>query len=136
MKLTVEKIAEICKAKIYSGNIDTICSTFVKDTRIIKQGDTYIGIKGEKFDGNNFYKSAFEKGANCVILEEKSFIIDECYNYDKPVILVNNTIDALKKLAEYKRNISKATFIGVTGSVGKTSTRDLIYSVLKEEYKT
>lgn len=134
--LTVDKILKICNGKLYSGEKDVICDSFTKDTREINPGDTYIGIKGENFDGNLFYKDAFNKGAKCVILEEKFFVKDDNYNYDKPIILVNNSIEALKNMAEYIRNNSKSLFIGVTGSVGKTSTRDMIYSVLNEGYKT
>ena len=134
--LTIKEIVKICKAELLYGDESIVCSTFTKDTRTIKLGDTYIGIKGEKFDGNHFYKEAFDKGAVCAILEKDSFIKENDYSYGKPIILVGNTIDALKKLAEFKRKNSNATFVGVTGSVGKTSTRDLIYSVLREEYKT
>ncbi len=134
--LTVKKIVEIVNGELFCGSEDVLCTTFTKDTRTIQSGDTYIGIKGEKFDGNLFYKEAFSSGAICVILEKGSFIEDKEYNYDQPIVLVENSILALKKLGEYKRNTSTAHFVGVTGSVGKTSTRDMIYSVLKREYKT
>lgn len=135
-ELTVKKIVEIVNGELFCGNEDVICTTFTKDTRTIQVGDTYIGIKGEKFDGNLFYKEAFSKGAICVILERASFVEDKDYFYDKPIILVDNSVLALKALGEYKRNTARAHFVGVTGSVGKTSTRDMIYSVLKEEFKT
>lgn len=136
MKLSVKKITEICNGKLYCGSEDVICSNYVKDTRIINDGDTYIGIKGTNFNGNDFYIDAFNKGANSVIIEEDSFKIDNNFKYDKPIILVKNSIIALKNMAEYIRNNSTATFIGVTGSVGKTSTRDMIYSVLNSDFKT
>lgn len=136
MKLSVKKITEICNGKLYCGSEDVICSNYVKDTRIINDGDTYIGIKGTNFNGNDFYIDAFNKGASSVIIEEDSFKIDNNFKYDKPIILVKNSIIALKNMAEYIRNNSTATFIGVTGSVGKTSTRDMIYSVLNSDFKT
>ena len=134
MKLTINKLAEIINGKIYSGDKDIICSSFSKDTRTINKGEVYIGIKGENFDGNTLYEDAFNKGAICSILEESSFDFKE--NINKPIILVDNSIDALKKLGEYCRNNSDATFIAVTGSVGKTSTRDMIYSVVSKKYKS
>lgn len=134
--LTVKKIAEICEGELFCGQESQICKTFTKDTRTIKKGDTYIGIKGETFDGNLFYKEAFLKGAICAILEKDSFKTEADFIYDKPIILVKSSLKALKDLAEYKRNHSNALFVGVTGSVGKTSTKDMIYSVLKQEYKT
>lgn len=136
MKLSVKKITQICNGRLYCGNENIVCSNFVKDTRIINDGDTYIGIKGANFNGNDFYIDALKKNANCVIIEEDSFKIDNDFNYDKPIILVKNSIIALKNIAEYIRNNSHAKFIGVTGSVGKTSTRDMIYSVLNNEFKT
>ncbi len=134
--LSVKKIVEIVGGKLYCGSEEVLCTTFTKDTRTIKAGDTYIGIKGEKFDGNLFYKDAFSKGAVCAILEQSSFVKDTSYTYEQPIVLVENSIFALKKLGEYKRENSVAHFVGVTGSVGKTSTRDMIYSVLKEEFQT
>lgn len=136
MKLCVKKIVELCDGELYCGGENVICSNFVKDTRIIKNGDTYIAIKGENFDGNDFYVEAFNKGANCVILEKDKFKIDDNFIYDKPIILVEDTIKALKNIAIYIRNNSSAYFIGITGSVGKTSTRDMVYSILKEEFST
>ncbi len=134
--LTIEEITKICDGELFCGDKSVVCNTFTKDTRAIKEGDTYIGIKGDNFDGNLFYKEAFSSGANAVILEKSSFLEEENYSYNKPIILVDNARVALKKLGEYKRNTSSAYFVGVTGSVGKTSTRDVIYSVLNAEYKT
>lgn len=134
--LTIEEITKICEGQLFCGDKSIICNIFTKDTRTIKEGDTYIGIKGDNFDGNLFYKEAFSKGANAVILEKSSFIKEENYSYNKPIILVDSAKVALKKLGEYKRNTSSACFVGITGSVGKTSTRDMIYSVLNREYKT
>ena len=134
--LTVKQIVDICDGKLYCGDENIICKTYNKDTRIINEGDVYIGIKGENFDGNTLYKEAFSKGASVCILEEYSFFEDKEYTYDKPIILVKNAKLALKKIASYIRNNSDALFIGVTGSVGKTSTRDMIYSVVSKHYKS
>ena len=136
MKLSVKKILELCSGKLYCGSDDVICSNYVKDTRNIANGDTYIAIKGENFNGNDFYVEAFSKGANCVILEKKYFRVHKDFIYDKPIILIDDSIKTLKTIATFLRLNSNAYFIGVTGSVGKTSTRDMIYSVLKEEFKT
>ena len=134
--LTVKKIINICRATLFCGDDSVICNSFNKDTRSLKPGDTYIGINGENFNGNALYKDAFSKGANCCILEKDYFEEDNSYCYDKPIILVDNVVDSLKEIATYIRDNSTARFIGVTGSVGKTSTRDMIYSVVSEEYKT
>lgn len=132
--LTAKKIAEICHGIVFCGDGSVECTNFNKDTRTIKPNETYIGLKGLKFDGNLFYREAFSKGATCAILEKSSF--DKNYDGDKTIILVDDSIEALRLLGKYKRETSDAVFVGVTGSVGKTSTRDMVYSVLKEEYKT
>ena len=134
MNITVKQIVRICNATLFCGDENVVCSTYNIDTRVIKQGDTYIGFKGENIDGNKLYKEAFSKGANCCILEKNSFDVDNSYTYDKPIILVRKARSALKQLAKYIRSKSDAIFIGVTGSVGKTSTRDMIYSVLSQKY--
>ncbi len=132
-ELTIQKVIEICHGELFLGDKNLVCKTFSKDTREIKKGDIYIGIKGEKFNGNYFYKEAFEKGASACILEKDSFQ-KEKMKEKKTIVLVENAIEALRKLAIFKRENSNAYFIGVTGSVGKTSTRDMIYSVLKENF--
>ena len=136
------KVKEIIKAtggKLVIGNLETECGDFCKDTRIIKNGETYIGIKGEKFDGNTLWKEALEKGASTVILQGVSFENEDFEQYkDKNIILVKNTIDAIADIATYKRNLYGDDFhvVGVTGSVGKTSTKDIIANVVSQKYKT
>lgn len=136
MEIKVKDILKICNAKLYCGDENIICSSFNKDTRTINNNDTYIGIKGANFDGNSLYKEAFSKGANACILEKDYFVEDKNYDYNKPIILVNNSKEALKNIASYIRDNSTSTFIAVTGSVGKTSTKDMIYNVLSTEYNT
>ena len=109
-----------------------ILKKLVIDTRMLEYGDTFVGIKGENYNGNDFLYEAVEKGANCVILDENKDITD----IRIPVILVSDSSKALGIIASYIRNNSDSIFIGVTGSVGKTSTRDMIYSVLKESHPT
>ena len=135
--ITVEDILNICNGKLICGNKKDICENFCKDTRILQNGDVYVGIKGEKFDGNTLYKQAIENGAKVCILQ--GIEVDEEYikNKEISIILVNNTIKAIGKIANLKRNLYGKDFpvIAVTGSVGKTSTKDIIASVVSEKYK-
>ena len=133
---SVKEIIDICKATLYCGDEDVWCENFTKDTREIAGGECYIGIKGAKFDGNSFYQDAFLKGAAAVILEESYVKNNIISKMDKPIIVVKDSILALKELATAKREASEAMFVGVTGSVGKTSTREMIANVLNEEYST
>ena len=129
----VRDIINICDGELICGNLDLECVNFCKDTREIKTGDIYVGIKGDNFNGNNFYKDAFDKGASICILDNDT-IIDDKYK-DKTIVLVDDTISCLQKLAKYKRSLYNISVVAVTGSVGKTSVKDIIYSVLSSKYK-
>ena len=129
----VKDIIEICNGELLCGNLDLECKHFCKDTREIKTGDIYVGIKGDNFNGNCFYKDAFDKGASICILDNDTDI-DGKYK-DKTIILVDDTISCLQKLAKYKRSLYNIPVVAVTGSVGKTSVKDIIYSVLSSKYK-
>ncbi|MDD2207876.1 MAG: UDP-N-acetylmuramoyl-tripeptide--D-alanyl-D-alanine ligase [Bacilli bacterium] len=134
MNWTVQNILEICNGKLYSGDKNIIIGDFSKDTRTIKDGDIYVGIKGENFDGNSFYKDAFSRGASVLILEES--YINNLDDTDKTIIIVDDSVLALKKLAMAKLRELKPKVIAVTGSVGKTSTKDMILRVVSQKYKT
>lgn len=132
----VKDIISKFDGQLLTGDINTILENFSKDTRDIKEKDTYLGIKGEKFDGNLFYKEALDKGAKCCILDniDPNSIPDK-YK-DKTIIKVPNTIKCLQQLATLKRSYYQIPVIAITGSVGKTSTKDIIYEVVSKKYKT
>ena len=133
----LKDLIKICKGKLLQGNENTILNNFSKDTRTIKENDVYIAIKGEKLDGNKFYIEALEKKAIGCILE-KGFKIDEEILKKYPnafIFLVDNTLNCLQELAKYKRSLYDIPVIGITGSVGKTSTKDIVASVLSYKFK-
>lgn len=135
--ILVQNILDITDGELIIGKKDLICENFSKDTRVINEGDIYIGIKGEKFDGNLFWKEALRSGASAVIVEKIDFDKKELEEFkEKTIIKVNSTLDALYKIANFKRNLYNIPVIAITGSVGKTSTKDLIGSVVKQKYKT
>ena len=134
MNLKIKDILKCTGGKLIQGDENYECENFTNDTRKIEKGDTYIAIKGEKFDGNIFFEEALEKGADTVILENKK--IEKKYE-NKNIIIVDDTKKALQQIATAKRNLYKDLIVvGITGSVGKTSTKDMIYSVLSQKYKT
>ena len=133
MKLSVAKILEICNGSLICGNDQLEIESFSKDTRTIEKNDCYVGIKGENFNGNLYWKEAKEKGAIACIVEEFKDALNEEENF--PIILVENSIKALQDLASYVRSKLDVPIIAITGSAGKTSTKDMIASVLKEKYK-
>lgn len=128
----IRDIIEKYGGYLWSGDSSLEICNISKDTRTIEKGDIYIGIKGSNFDGNLFYEDAFAKGAIACILN-KDTDISPTYK-DKTIVLVDDTLKCLAFLAKYKREISHFTLIAVTGSVGKTSTKDMITSVLKKKY--
>ena len=127
--MRIKEILEVTNGKLLCGDENFECENFSKDTRTINQGDTYIALKGESFDGNDYYKQAFENGAEvCIMSKEPEDKI-------KNIIIVEDTLKALQQLAEYKRKINPIPVVAITGSVGKTSTKDLIASVLSTQFK-
>lgn len=135
--LTVENILKITKGELIVGNEKLECENFSRDTRSIQEGDTYIAIKGEKFDGNIFWKEALKNGADCVIVQDIEFSNEELKEFDnKTIIKVEDTMQALYKIASYKRKINNIQVVAITGSVGKTSTKDIVASVVSQKYKT
>ena len=135
--LTVQDIITCTKGELVIGDKNSICNHFSKDTRTIQKGDMYIGIKGEKFDGNIFWKQALDNGAMGVIVQEIEFEVDELKRYnDKVIIKVKDTLEALYAIASYKRQLYDIPVVAITGSVGKTSTKDIVANVVSQKYHT
>ena len=106
------------------------CTSVSIDTRKIQPNSLFVAIKGENFDANTFVKEALEKGADYVIIDNSDFYIDH------RTILVEDSLQALQELAKFHRNYLKLPIIALTGSNGKTTTKELIYAVLSSKYKT
>jgi len=108
-------------------------SSVVTDTRKLKQGDLYFALKGPNFNGNVFAIAALEAGAAYAIVDEK---IADSDSYHDQIILVQDVLTALQQLAKYHRQQFDIPFIAITGSNGKTTTKELVYSVLASHFKT
>jgi len=127
---TTEEIAKAVGGRLAGENADVSCVS--TDTRTIASGALFIAVKGESFDGNDYLEKAFENGAAAVMTEKKTLGFEP----KKPVIFVENTRAAQLSLARYYRDKFSLRLCGVTGSVGKTSTKDMVYAVLSAKYKT
>ena len=139
-EILAKDVVKYCKGKIICGSENETLENFTQDTREVEQGYVYIGFKGEHNDGNIFYEKALENGAKVCILQASSVEgkinveeINKKYN-NRTIILVENTIKAVQELAAYKRSLYKIPVVGITGSVGKTSTKDIIASVMSKKY--
>ncbi len=100
------------------------------DSRLVEQGDVFVCLQGTRFDGHNFAKDAFNKGAKAIV----AMRIIEDIQEEIPVIMVKNTQDALLDIAGYFRSRFKGKVIGITGSCGKTTTKELTYSILSKGF--
>ena len=136
-KLLVKDILKVTGGKLVIGDCEEVLENFSKDTRQIKENDTYVAIKGANFDGNKFWKQALEKGAKAVIVQDIDFSKEDLTKYkNKIIIKTKDVLESLYEIAKYKRSLYDIPVVGVTGSVGKTSTKDVIASVLSKKYKT
>jgi UDP-N-acetylmuramoyl-tripeptide--D-alanyl-D-alanine ligase len=100
------------------------------DTRNIAPGSIFFALKGDKYNANEFALEALEKGANCVVIDEEKYALDDRF------ILVENVLAALQDLARYHRSLLQIPVIGLTGSNGKTTTKELMHAVLSRKYNT
>jgi len=100
------------------------------DTRKITKDCIFFALKGDNFNGNKFASDAIQKGAKYVVVDEKEYVKSEAH------ILVDDVLKTLQKLAKHHRNHNTAKVIGLTGSNGKTTTKELINVVLSRKYKT
>ena len=101
------------------------------DSRDVPEGSMFFALKGETFDGNAYAKAALEQGAALAIIDEKEYAEEE----NDKLILVEDVLTTLQQLARYHREALGTTIIGITGTNGKTTTKELIATVLKKKYK-
>ena len=124
--ITLHEVAKACCGTLH-GDPELKITSIVTDSRKAGEGSLFAAIKGARVDGHRFIPAVAEQGAVCVLCEEKP---DIDINY----IRVESTLVALKGIAEYYRSLFSIPFIGITGSVGKTSTKEFISAVLAQKY--
>lgn len=130
--LTLSCIASVCGGKLFCEEeklANKEVSAIVSDNRLVTKDSIFVAIKGNRVDGHNFIENAYERGAVCV-LSERELDIKKTY------ILIESSYEAVKKIAEFYREGLDIKVVAVTGSVGKTSTKEMIYSVLSQKYNT
>ncbi len=117
------KIEDLYQLYSIDGLVDT-------DTRNIRQNTVFFALKGENFNGNKFAEEAIANGASYAVIDEAA------YNISEKTILVDDVLETLQKLANYHRNQLGLPIIALTGSNGKTTSKELINAVLSTMYKT
>ena len=134
MEMTFDELLNAIDGEVIvkgnTSNFNKLCI----DTRKIEKDNVYLAIKGANFNGNDFAIKALEAGASIVIVDELNFNLNDIKENGN-VIKVKNTREALLNLAKFYREKLGLKVIGVTGSTGKTSTKDLIAALLSAKYR-
>ena len=129
--MTLENIAKACNGKLLGMKemgAEQEASCVVIDSRKIENGGIFVATKGERVDGHSFIAQVAEKGALGVVCEKAP---EDC---EIPYILVEDSFVALKQIAEFYREQLTIPVVGITGSVGKTSTKEMIAGVLSQGF--
>lgn len=131
-KFTLAEIAASCGGKYVGEEAlkNTAITSVERDSRAVKDGSLFLAIKGERVDGHDFIEKCYDSGAVCAICEKAP------ENPKKPYILVDSTLNAVKDIAKAYREKFDIPVVGVSGSVGKTSTKEMLYVVLSQRFKT
>lgn len=134
ISLTVEEILKSTEGKLIYGDENNEIKKIVIDSRMADSQSLFVAVVGEVQDGHKYIKDAYQLGCRAFLISDESFVEKELEN--SSVIEVENTEIALGKIAKYYRGAFDIPVVGVTGSVGKTTTRDMIYSVLSNKFNT
>ena len=134
LELNLQEIVKATKGALLKEAYVKEIKAVSTDTRKIEEGTMFIALKGENFNGNNYVLEAFNKGAKIAIVDEVKCDLNELKE-DVALIKVQNTRRALMDLAKFYREKLGLKVVGITGSAGKTSTKDLVAAVLSDKYK-
>ncbi len=132
INLSIEDLFEIPTAAIYKPENYVPVTSVSIDSRSIKKNSLFVAIKGKSFDGHDFVREAVKKGASSVMINEKR--LSDINDLPIPVITVQDTTLALGELAKTWRCKLRAKIIGITGSTGKTTTKEMLASILNEKF--
>ncbi len=125
--MELKNLALLSNGSLRGGSVEV--SDFSIDTRSIKKGEVYIAIKGQNFDGHDFIEDAEKKGAI-------AFIVSREVSSNLPFIIVNNTLDFMETIAVHNRSYFNGNVIGITGTNGKTTSKQILSSLLSQKHKT
>ena len=124
--ITLREVAAACSGEL-RGDPELTITSIVTDSRKAGEGSLFAAIRGARADGHSFIAQTAAQGSVCALCEEAP-------EGDVSYVLVDSTLVALKRIAAYYRSLFTIPFVGITGSVGKTSTKELISSVLAQKY--
>ena len=136
-EIKVQDVLTLVRGEILCGDAEKTIEGVSNDSRLVKEGETFLALKGEKANGAIFCKNAIEAGAKVCFIQDYEFTKEELEEFGKKatIVKVDNVEDALVEMAKYKRKLYDIEVVGITGSVGKTSTKDVVAAVLEQKFK-
>ena len=133
--LSADQVVEATEGNLLSGNPNLVFKSFSTDTRTLQEGDLYIPLKGETFDGHDYVRQALDKGAAGFLWDESRDDPDFDWVESTVVITVPNTLAAYGGIARFWRRLVNCVVVAVTGSSGKTSTKEFLAEVLRRNWR-
>lgn len=133
MKITLENIFDLSTARIFSPDKYIPAKAVTLDSRQVCKGSIFVAIKGKRFNGHNFVNVAVKNGANAILINRRK--LKEFDKINIPIITVSNTVKAYGELASIWRKKLNAKVISISGSNGKTTTKEMIATLLEEKFK-
>jgi UDP-N-acetylmuramoyl-tripeptide--D-alanyl-D-alanine ligase len=133
--LTVRQILEAVCGELLHGNPEDVINGISTDTRVVSKGEAFFALIGEQHDAHDFIPQAIDRGCSLVVLSkmpENQLLQTNNVSF----LLVDNTTEALQRLAKYYLSLLSIKKIGVTGSTGKTTTKEMLFRIFSEKYKT
>lgn len=129
-KLTIKEVIKGVQGELICGSQRGEISGVSIDSRTIKKGEIFFALKGERFNGHDFLQEAIDKGATAAVVSRKKKITNKI-----AIIKVAHTLTALQELAKFYRRKFNPVVVGVTGSNGKTTTKDMLQALLLSKYR-
>lgn len=130
--LSIDEIVTATGGELIGTNTHRVVKAVSTDTRNLGEGSLFVALRGENFDGHKFTDQAVKNGAECLLVDT---LPENAQELDAPLILVKNSLYGLQRLAKWYRNQLDIKVVGLTGSNGKTSTKDFTASVLRKAFK-
>ncbi len=136
LEFSIKEIIRAARATLIRKGGFRDISGISTDTRHLKHGDLFIALKGKNFNGHDFVQAAITKGASCVIIQKAETAKVRAVNsFDAAVLQVGDTLEAFGDIARYHRNKFDIPFIGITGSNGKTTAKEMLFKVLSSAFR-
>lgn len=138
LTITIETLLGVVSGELLSGDSDAVVSGLAVDSREVTPGSVFVAIAGERVDGHDFALAAMSSGARAVIVSagrEVTGIVEQARTRGIAVIRVEDPIDAIGRLASWHRARLNCQVVGITGSTGKTTTKDLLTHVLRSSFR-